>query len=144
MSDEFYNYEEEFEGMSPQERAEFLFAKMMSDGRIDELVFRATFVKRVVAQIHEMLGGDGLLELLVALDHEGNWETEISHLNLGFSEQRPEDDYRKEIQRVKVERYNFKELEKYHAVAVLEANDSQIVANLLAKGKTNSELYGKG
>jgi hypothetical protein len=77
MSDEFYNYEEEFEGMSPQERAEFLFAKMMSDGRIDELVFRATFVKRVVAQIHEMLGGDGLLELLVALDHEGNWETEI-------------------------------------------------------------------
>lgn len=77
MSDEFYNYEEEFEGMSPQEKAEFLFAKMMSDGRIDELVFRATFVKRVVAQIHEMLGGDGLLELLVALDHEGNWETEI-------------------------------------------------------------------
>lgn len=77
MSEEFYNYEEEFEGMSPQERAEFLFAKMMSDGRIDELVFRATFVKRVVAQIHEMLGGDGLLELLVALDHEGNWETEI-------------------------------------------------------------------
>ena len=49
----------------------------MSDGRIDELVFRATFVKRVVKQIHEMLGGDGLLELLVALDHEGNWETEI-------------------------------------------------------------------
>ena len=77
MRDEFYNYEEEFEGMSPQEKAEFLFAKMMSDGRIDELVFRATFVKRVVAQIHEMLGGDGLLELLVALDHEGNWETEI-------------------------------------------------------------------
>ena len=78
------------------------------------------------------------------VEFNGNWETEISHLNLGFSEQRPEDDYRKEIQRVKVERYNFKELEKYHAVAVLEANDSQIVANLLAKGKTNSELYGKG
>ena len=74
---------------------------------------------------------------------DGDWETEISHLNLGFSEQRPEDDYRKDIQRVKVERYNFKDLEKYHAVAVFEANDSQIVANLLAKGKTNSELYGK-
>ena len=78
------------------------------------------------------------------VEFNGNWETEISHLNLGFSEQRPEDDYRKDIQRVKVERYNFKELEKYHAVAVFEANDSQIVANLLAKGKTNSELHGKG
>jgi hypothetical protein len=77
------------------------------------------------------------------VEFSGNWETEISHLNLGFSEQRPEDDYRKDLQRVKVERYNFKELEKYHAVAVFEANDSQIVANLLAKGKTNSELYGK-
>jgi hypothetical protein len=77
------------------------------------------------------------------VEFNGNWETEISHLNLGFSEQRPEDDYRKDLQRVKVERYNFKELEKYHAVAVFEANDSQIVANLLAKGKTNSELYGK-
>ena len=78
------------------------------------------------------------------VEFNGNWETEISHLNLGFSEQRPEDDYRKDIQRVKAERYNFKELEKYHAVAVFEANDSQIVANLLAKGKTNSELHGKG
>ena len=78
------------------------------------------------------------------VEFNGNWETEISHLNLGFSEQRPEDDYRKDIQRVKVERYNFKDLEKYHAVAVFEANDSQIVANLLAKGKTNSELHGKG
>ena len=77
------------------------------------------------------------------VEFSGNWETEISHFNLGFSEQRPEDDYRKDLQRVKVERYNFKELEKYHAVAVFEANDSQIVANLLAKGKTNSELYGK-
>ena len=77
------------------------------------------------------------------VEFSGNWETEISHLNLGFSEQRPEDDYRKDLQRVKAERYNFKELEKYHAVAVFEANDSQIVANLLAKGKTNSELYGK-
>lgn len=77
------------------------------------------------------------------VEFNGNWETEISHLNLGFSEQRPEDDYRKDLQRVKVERYNFKDLEKYHAVAVFEANDSQIVANLLAKGKTNSELYGK-
>lgn len=76
-NDEFYNFEEGLEGLSPQEKAEYLFAKMMSDGRIDELVFRATFVKRVVKQIHEMLGGDGLLELLVALDHEGNWETEI-------------------------------------------------------------------
>jgi hypothetical protein len=78
------------------------------------------------------------------VEFNGNWETEISHLNLGFSEQRPEDDFRKDLQRVKAERYNFKELEKYHAVAVFEANDSQIVANLLAKGKTNSELYGKG
>ena len=77
------------------------------------------------------------------VEFSGNWETEISHLNLGFSEQRPEDDYRKDLQRVKDERYNLKELEKYHAVAVFEANDSQIVANLLAKGKTNSELYGK-
>lgn len=78
------------------------------------------------------------------VEFNGNWETEISHLNLGFSEQRPEDDFRKDLQRVKAERYNFKELEKYHAVAVFEANDSQIVANLLAKGKTNSELHGKG
>ncbi len=78
------------------------------------------------------------------LEFNGHWETEISQLNLGFSEQRPEDDYHKVLQRINVERYNFKELEKYHAVAVFEANDSQIVANLLAKGKTNSELYGKG
>jgi uncharacterized protein YhfF len=47
-------------------------------------------------------------------------------------------------QTVKVNRYNFQDLQKYHALAVAEADDSLIVTELLLKGKTNSEIYGKG
>jgi hypothetical protein len=78
------------------------------------------------------------------LEFHDNWVTEISQLNIGLSEQRPEDDYNEKIQTVKVNRYNFQDLQKYHALAVAEADDSLIVTELLLKGKTNSEIYGKG
>jgi len=77
------------------------------------------------------------------LEFHGDYTTEISQLNLGYSDKRPEDDYSEKIQTVKVERYNFKDLEKYHTLAVFEANDSLIVTDLLLKGKTNYEIYGK-
>jgi hypothetical protein len=69
--------------------------------------------------------------------------TEISQLNIGFGEKRPEDDYNETIQAIKVERYNFKDIQKYHALAIEDATDSLIVTELLIKGKTNSELYGQ-
>jgi hypothetical protein len=78
------------------------------------------------------------------LEFRGDYTVEISQLNIGLGEQRPEDDYHQKIQTVKVDRYNFKDLEKYHALAVAEANDSLIITELLIKGKTNSEIHGKG
>lgn len=75
------------------------------------------------------------------LEFHGDYTTEISQLNMGFGEQRPEDDYNQKIMTVKVDRYNFKDLEKYQALAVFEA--SPTVSELLRKGKTNSEIYGK-
>lgn len=77
------------------------------------------------------------------LEFHGDYVTEISQLNIGFSEKRPEDDYNETIQAIKVDRYNFKEIQKYHALAIEEATDSLIVTELLIKGKTNSEIYGK-
>lgn len=77
------------------------------------------------------------------LEFHGDYTTEISQLNMGFSEQRPEDDYNQKIMTVKVDRYNFKDLEKYQALAVFQANDSLTITELLAKGQTNSEIYGK-
>lgn len=69
------------------------------------------------------------------------WTTEISHFNLGFSAPSPQDDYNERIQTEIKVRYNFKDLEKYHALALNEANDSLKVTELLIKGKTNSELF---
>lgn len=77
------------------------------------------------------------------LEFHGDYVTEISQLNIGFSAKSPEDDYNETIQVIPVSRYNFKEIQKYHAQAVEEANDSLIVTELLIKGKTNSEIYGK-
>jgi hypothetical protein len=77
------------------------------------------------------------------LEFHGNYVTEISQLNIGFSEKRPEDDYNETIQAVKADRYNFKDIQKHHALAIEEATDSLIVTELLIKGKTNSELYGQ-
>jgi hypothetical protein len=77
------------------------------------------------------------------LEFHGDYVTEISQLNIGFGEKRPEDDYNETIQAIKVERYNFKEIQKYHALAIEEATESLIVTELLIKGKTNSEIYGK-
>lgn len=67
--------------------------------------------------------------------------TEISQFNIGLSEQRPQDDYNQKIQTAIKVRYNFKDLENYHALAVNEANDSLIITELLLKGKTNSEIF---
>jgi hypothetical protein len=77
------------------------------------------------------------------LEFHGQYVTEISQLNIGFGEKRPEDDYNETIQAVKVERYNFKDIQKYHALAIEEATDSLIVTQLLIKGKTNAEIHGK-
>lgn len=77
------------------------------------------------------------------LEFRGDYTVEISQLNIGSGEQRLEDDFRKVIQSVKTEKYNFKDLEKYQTHAVFEANDSLIIAELFIKGKTNSEIYGK-
>jgi len=77
------------------------------------------------------------------LEFHGDYVTEISQLNIGFGEKRPEDDYNETIQAVKVERYNFKDIQKYHAQAVEEAAETKIVTQLLIKGKTNSEIHGK-
>ena len=85
------------------------------------------------------------------LEFHGDYTTEISQLNMGFGEQRPEDDYNQKIMTVKTDRYSFKNLEKYHALAVYAASVSALdefskflsVPELLSKGKTNSEIYGK-
>jgi hypothetical protein len=77
------------------------------------------------------------------LEFHGDYTTAISNLNIGLSPQLPEHDFYKAIQTVKVARYNFKDLEKYHALAVYEANDSLTIAELFLKGQTNSEIYGK-
>ena len=74
------------------------------------------------------------------LEFHGDYVTEISQLNIGFGEKSPEDDYNETIQAVKVERYNFKDIQKYHAQAVEEAAETKIVTQLLIKGKTNSEI----
>ena len=77
------------------------------------------------------------------LEFHGDYVTEISQLNIGFGEKRPEDDYNETIQAVKVERYNFKDIQKYHAQAIEETTESKIVTQLLIKGKTNSEIHGE-
>jgi hypothetical protein len=77
------------------------------------------------------------------LEFHGDYVTEISQLNIGFGEKSPEDDYNETIQAVKVERYNFKEIQKYHAQAVEEAAETKIVTQLLIKGKTNSEIFAQ-
>lgn len=77
------------------------------------------------------------------LEFRDTYVVEISQLNIGFSEQRPEDDFNKEIARVKTNRYSFQDLQKYHALGVAEADNSLTVTELLLKGKTNSEIYGK-
>ena len=77
------------------------------------------------------------------LEFHGQYVTEISQLNIGFGEKRPEDDYNETIQAVKVERYNFKDIQKYHAQAIEEAAETKIVTQLLIKGKTNSEIHGE-
>jgi hypothetical protein len=77
------------------------------------------------------------------LEFHGDYVTEISQLNIGFGEKSPEDDYNETIQSVKVERYNFKDIQKYHAQAVEEAAETKIVTQLLIKGKTNSEIFAQ-
>ncbi len=77
------------------------------------------------------------------LEFHDKYVMEISHLNIGFSAKSPEDDYNETIQTVKVERYNFKDIQKYHAQAVEEAAETKIVTQLLIKGKTNSEIHGE-
>ena len=73
------------------------------------------------------------------LQFHGDFVTEISQLNVGFSAQGPDDDFNQEIQRVKADRYNFKQLETLQAQAVELAKAT--VEKLIAKGKTNSEIY---
>ena len=77
------------------------------------------------------------------IEFRGNYTIEISQFNIGFGEKRPEDDYNETIQAVKVERYNFKDIQKYHAQAIEEATERKIVTQLLIKGKTNAEIHGE-
>ena len=77
------------------------------------------------------------------LEFKGNYVMEISHLNIGLAPKSAGDDYYETIQAVKVERYNFKDIQKYHAQAIEEAAETKIVTQLLIKGKTNSEIYGE-
>jgi hypothetical protein len=77
------------------------------------------------------------------LEFKGNYVMEISHLNIGLAPKSAGDDYYETIQAVKVERYNFKDIQKYHAQAIEETTESKIVTQLLIKGKTNSEIHGE-
>lgn len=61
----------------PKTEAQRLFERLMREGRVPELLFRGTFARHVVDGIYEMFGDDALLELLVAIDRKGRWETEI-------------------------------------------------------------------
>ena len=73
------------------------------------------------------------------LEISPEWTTEISQLNIGFSEQGPGDDFYKTIQQVPATRYNAAVLADSHDKALAFAQD--IVAELIAKGKTKSEIY---
>ena len=77
------------------------------------------------------------------LEFHDKYVMEISHLNIGLAPKNAGDDYYETIQAVKVERYNFKDIQKYHAQAVEEAAETKIVTQLLIKGKTNSEIHGE-
>lgn len=66
--------------LSPTEarkRAEEMLKRIVAEGRLGELMFRSSFVAHVVTGIKELLGNDGVLELLCAIDNASNWETEI-------------------------------------------------------------------
>jgi len=76
------------------------------------------------------------------LEVHDNYSVEISQLNIGFGEKRPEDDYNERIAAMKVDRYNLKKMQELHNFAVADANESLIITQLLLKGKTNSELFG--
>lgn len=58
-------------------RAEEMFQRILDDGKVPELLFRHLFVRRVVEGIRDMLGMNGVLELLCAIDDVCGWETEI-------------------------------------------------------------------
>jgi len=76
------------------------------------------------------------------LEVHDNYSVEISQLNIGFGEKRPEDDYNERVATMKVDRYNLKKMQELHNFAVADANESLIITQLLLKGKTNSELFG--
>ena len=80
--DEFYDFDDEVNhhDLHPTEarkRAEEMLKRIINDGRLPEMLFRRTFIEQVVKGIKEMLGNDGILELLCAIDNESNWHTEI-------------------------------------------------------------------
>lgn len=75
------------------------------------------------------------------IEYRGDYSLEISQFNIGFGEQRPQDDYNEQILRVKADRYSAKTLEVAQANAVDLSETT--VQELLKKGKTNSELYGE-
>ena len=62
----------------PKKEAQALFERLTKEGRVPELLFRGTFARHVVDGIYEMFGDEALLELLVAIDRKGRWETEIN------------------------------------------------------------------
>lgn len=79
--DEFYG---EFDDTNPYEqpsearqRAEEMLRRIIKDGRLPELLFRSQFMLEVVKGVKQLLGNDGILELLCAIDNESNWHTEI-------------------------------------------------------------------
>lgn len=83
MSDEFYddslgrNGDSDYSPEEARRNAEKIFLRIIRDGRLPELAFRTMFVTEVVKGVKTSLGGDGILELMCAIDNVAEWETEI-------------------------------------------------------------------
>lgn len=81
--DEFYDFDDDevnHHDLHPTEarkRAEEMLKRIINDGRLPEMLFRAQFMAEVVKGVKQLLGNDGILELLCAIDNESNWHTEI-------------------------------------------------------------------
>jgi hypothetical protein len=82
MSDDFF-YDESLGQGDPydhegaKERARQMFERLLKDGKLPEMMLRTQFVHHVVRGIRELMGSDGVLELLCAIDNNSDWETEI-------------------------------------------------------------------
>jgi hypothetical protein len=60
-----------------RDRAEAFFRRIADEGALPELAFRAHFLHAVVSGIRQIMGDNGILELLCAIDQQCDWFTEI-------------------------------------------------------------------